>query len=698
DGSLWCFCTDPFTSDEEALTAKLHKFVSNDDGASWQEEPIDWSDKVSGVVSAVITSPAGTSLFASYTQQESTLWCVKAGGEPEQVILPGFTPELPVAQCFFVTEDIIYLTTSPEHDGNGGVKTPAKTALFSLSTKEKIADIQPVESNFSGLEGYLFGCASDGKQLFNLTYTQTGRTLCALQPDGTVKELLTDDSPSDGGGAADADGNYYFAGSDGIFRIASGGTLVENIMDSAAFSLGLPENYVTGLCRTASGDFLVALRTQMADGDGTMQLYRYHYDETLPAPSTDGLRIWSLADNATIRAAIVAYSKAHPEIAVHYTPVWEGGDYSLNAQDALRTLNTELLSGDGPDVLILDGFDAAPYLQKGMLMDLSGAIDKAALVQNIASPYTKDDAVYLLPARFSVPVLFGDAGTVENLTTLDALQAAILAAAPRPDFNVSDSGYYDPVAEKDRFGLSFLTPGQLMEFVLQTSMPALVQENAVSEENLRAALSFVKAVSDHYGLGNYREEQEFNGIASSYSNSDAVSLGDGGVEFMQTGHALYGWGTMDTTALAGNLGRYNETEKKYIGNNLVVQPGLVQGAYLPKTLLGVSASSKKQSEALDFVKIVLGETVQDSFSGDGMPVRQSSLTKMLVRNKPREKAAFAGDVTALLNTLKTPVVVDNIVKEKLEVHARALCKGEETLDAAVTGVQNDLSIYLAERK
>ncbi|MEG2286541.1 MAG: extracellular solute-binding protein, partial [Ruthenibacterium sp.] len=577
DGSLWCFCTDPFTSDEEALTAKLHKFVSTDDGASWQEEPIDWSDKVSGVISAVVTSPAGTSLFASYTQQESTLWCVKAGGEPEQVILPGFTPELPVAQCFFVTEDIIYLTTSPEHDGNGGVTTPAKTALFSLSTKEKIADIQPVENNFSGLEGYLFGCASDGKQLFNLTYTQTGRTLSALQPDGTVKELLTDDSPSDGGGATDADGNYYFAGSDGIFRIASGGTLVENIMDSAAFSLGLPENYATGLCRTASGDFLVALRTQMADGDGTMQLYRYHYDETLPAPSTDGLRIWSLSDNATIRAAIVAYSKAHPEIAVHYTPVWEGGDYSLNAQDALRTLNTELLSGDGPDVLILDGFDAAPYLQKGMLMDLSGAIDKAALVQNIASPYTKGDAVYLMPARFSVPVLFGDAGTVENLTTLSALQEAILACPPRKDINIEDTDYYTPLPENARFGLSFLSIQQLTDFALQTSLPALIQDGAVDTAAVREVLCFIKAVSDHFDLQHYRLQQTPNGLAANGPGGDMVEQWDSSLEFCQTQHAKYGWEQMKTTGLCNNICRYATKEGDglfdgvHIASNLLVQ-------------------------------------------------------------------------------------------------------------------------------
>ena len=41
----------------------------------------------------------------------------------------------------------------------------------------------------------------------------------------------------------------------------------------------------------------------------------------------------------------------------------------LTKDDALRTLNTELLAGEGPDVLILDGADLESFSGSGLLED-----------------------------------------------------------------------------------------------------------------------------------------------------------------------------------------------------------------------------------------------------------------------------------------------------------------------------------------
>ena len=47
-----------------------------------------------------------------------------------------------------------------------------------------------------------------------------------------------------------------------------------------------------------------------------------------------------------------------------------GQDAAGTEQDYIKALNTELLAGTGPDVLVLDGLPIASYIQKGVLAEL----------------------------------------------------------------------------------------------------------------------------------------------------------------------------------------------------------------------------------------------------------------------------------------------------------------------------------------
>ncbi|MEG1176566.1 MAG: hypothetical protein RSD62_07900, partial [Ruthenibacterium sp.] len=715
DGTLCLYATTaPSANVPLAEMHRLHKYISGDGGATWTKAPCDLNEKAGGLIRQVHVSPNGTLLF--HTLGDGTeagnagrgVWLQMPDGvlkkiQPEE---PFSHPEL-VSQCGFLNDDVFFLGLPSRPSATGDL--PPSAAFFSVATGEKLADIAvqgfdgtPVVGAFGG---FLDGLASDGKRLLHLAYTKQGRCLAEIAADGSAKTLF-EQLPSAvgaGAGAADSDGNYFFAAQDGIFRVANGGTLVENVVEGSRFVFSLQGYLSQGLCLAPNGDFFVSFSY---DAFNKWALYRYHFDETLPAQSADTLTLWSLQDNPTLRAAIVEFSKAAPEISVVYQVVQSGADAALPVEDAVRTLNTELLSGGGPDIIVFDGIDFAPYVQKKMLLNFSAALPKDALAQNICAPFLQGGA-YVLPARFCVPVLFGDAGTVESLTTLSALQEAILACPPRKDINIEDTDYYTPLPENARFGLSFLSIQQLTDFALQTSLPALIQDGAVDTAAVREVLCFIKAVSDHFDLKHYRLQQTPNGLAGNGPGGDVVEQWDSSLEFCQTQRAKYGWEQMKTTGLCNNICRYATKEGDglfdgvHIAANLLVQPGLVPGAYLPNTLVGVSAGSKKQEAALQFLGVLYGEAVQDGFYQDGMPVRQSSLTKMVQRTTD---ANFSGskfsmvDKAALLSSLQTPVTVNHAVSTAMSAHADALCRGKETLDAAVTGVQNDLSIYLAERK
>ena len=60
------------------------------------------------------------------------------------------------------------------------------------------------------------------------------------------------------------------------------------------------------------------------------------------------------------------------------------GEDGMTEADAIRTLNTEILAGNGPDLICLDGFNLESYLEKGVLADVSHILDQAdPLLRNI---------------------------------------------------------------------------------------------------------------------------------------------------------------------------------------------------------------------------------------------------------------------------------------------------------------------------
>lgn len=134
------------------------------------------------------------------------------------------------------------------------------------------------------------------------------------------------------------------------------------------------------------------------------------------------------------------------------------------------------------------------------------------------------------------------------------------------------------------------------------------------------------------------------------------------------------------------------------GESAILQPGTDEGAYCPAVLAAVNASSEKQEQAAQLLACLFGEDVQNSDQRDGMPVLQSALDTRIERACADGKADKAL-MESLLATIKTPVTEpDEEIRASLLTHAQAMLTGSETLDDAVEGVRNDLSLYLAEQQ
>lgn len=104
------------------------------------------------------------------------------------------------------------------------------------------------------------------------------------------------------------------------------------------------------------------------------QLKKYVYDPTISAVPENFLRVWGLYENDDIGRVVSAFGQAHPDFYITYEhPL--GEDTGMTREDAMKVLSTELATGNGPDVLLLDDLPYDTYVEKGVLADLTATLD-----------------------------------------------------------------------------------------------------------------------------------------------------------------------------------------------------------------------------------------------------------------------------------------------------------------------------------
>lgn len=730
DGTLCLYASD--LVDDEVLVSQgmtLRQFTSADGGTTWQEAPCRLNTIECNFVNELAVSPGGNVLILGIAQDKDSrkygVYYAAADGEPQPVAfdsespllqndegrpesfdsmstnaVPLFPGQPQINKLGFLSDTLAYACITPTYsqETNSDIG-PDITILFEPATGKILCKVDAGKGYSTGLLSAV-GAYPGG--LMHLVYdSATGnRTFYSVDTAGQstmrVEGLTLDNSLQTA--YADAQGNYYFITAGGIYRIAAGGALAELVVDSTGFTFSADNTIIWNhnLTYTSDGSFYVGVQGLHSR---QIDLYRYRFDKAVPAVNEKNINVWSLRDNATLRAALITFNQTHKDVTVNFTLGLPNDAQGLNEEDVIRALNTQMLAGNGPDVLVFDGMDTSAYVDKGLLVDLSTQVDGSALAPFVKSAYYKAGETYLLPARFSVPVLLGPADKMDAITTLDALRDAVLACPPRPVMDCMSEQYYTPLADNEMYALGFYSVAQLTQFALQTSAPALLQNGKVDTASLTQLLGFIEAVGKYYSMGEYPPTFTSNGAVGGGS-ADACEWLDGGYEFNATGNAVYGWDVIHTPAYLSTSWQKSRDTQEFRTLNAILQPGLVSGAYLPRTLLGVSASSTQQETALAFVQTMFSSEVQKGFYQDGMPVLQSELEASIARNcKPEwlEQYNLKTQPETFFDGLQTPVVLDTQVQKSVTTHAQALVGGTETLEQAVAAVEKELGLYLAER-
>lgn len=747
--------------------AEYKHFYSKDKGATWEEISTDWTKQLTeeekDIRNVVVTDDGEIVFRSEKTIQNEQVQQIldKDGGmneenaeeinrismenPPERIVefykvasdgnLEKFNVnafeqidtkeyEFYVDKMYWCGEDRLFISWNEylkNPDPNSDyVRDDSKNALVDTSLGETIGVLNPKKENESedemmGYSHYIYTVAND----MVVSYNSGDNSIAAISTkDGSeikdkLPKLEDNNNYSTNQIYLDTDGNLYTIDYEySVNRVATKGSLSEKIVEGSQLSLLTSQSYVDNMFVV---DDIIYLSCQ---GNPNI-LAKLEYDPDIVNDPSKTITVYAMYQTESVRNTIAEMRKKNPDMNIKIeSPEFdysEDQDYQTMVNDALRTLNTEILAGKGPDVIVLDGMPLESYAEKGILEDLSPLFDGSKeYIDSVINAYKTKDGLFVVPTRFTVPALFGDE-EVKDIKTLDDLVKAV-EKYPAPKLQKNDSsamivgGESQELPENEKPFLNVMTEYEIFSYLAPSCIPEIIKDGEVNKQNLEKFLNAIKDIYDHHGIGDMSEDESViygggGGIMMSMDSDIGETL------FVSSGSMFYSYASGQSKAALEN---YIADSMSITGNAMTKQfygvhaPGLADGVYIPKDMVGVVSTSNKKELAMEFVKLMLSEEVQNYSVWNGTPVLKSSIDKqreVYTRfiNEHNSKDLSGTKVSEinmshLWEDLNTAYNENDPFSMTLMDVTSQYCKEDITLDEAVKKVVSETEIALAEKK
>lgn len=478
------------------------------------------------------------------------------------------------------------------------------------------------------------------------------------------------------------DGNLYGLRGNSVYVRTENGTVWEQILDAENAPRMQIASAVTAV-RALASDCLVVdtwVSLSVRHGAGTRsQLLCYDYDPDLVRPQTRTLTVYSLEENPTVRQTVSQCMLEYPELEVESEVGMQEG---LEKEDAIKQLNTRLLAGEAPDVLILDGLPVDSMVEQGLLADLSALVDTDGLYP-AARAGEQDGKLWYVAGRMKLPLLLG-AG-YEPPESLDQLAQAVESG---PQLHTQST-----LSDRAVLGQP---PEEIAVVLLPGMRDELLQDGQIDRAALEEFYTLVGRLCSAAGPDIYRELWRSETMEEKLA-SEGISVEMSGMVLFPE-NAAAELETFDNLADVCNA-FYNKDSSGVIdlGQYCVRSVLGAQGVYVPSVMAGIPATQDETADAAIFLQTLLSHSVQQYELDDGLPVRPESLQSQWELQPIREYLPHADDVLPQLEPLlaaaDTPVVPDYFDEVVVET-------AKQDLSAAVSAAQvcDQLQTWLAEQR
>ena len=489
---------------------------------------------------------------------------------------------------------------------------------------------------------------------------------------------------------AAGEGTYYLANSKGIFVYKEDGSIVEQIYDAGRGVMGeTASSLIFNHFLAGENEDFYALYTDYETQK--LSICYYYYNGSVTSEVKNELSVYSLYESRMIEDAVRKYEREHPETEVTYEYAVES-DGSGNPEDAIDTLNTQLLNKEGPDILLLDDLPVDSYIERGVLEDLTDDVQQlvsdGTILENVVKGTAVDGKNYELPAAFSLPVYYGTQETIKRLDTLESITQYM---EENPNGRVLGAASLQQVA-----------------YLLFAANYQDIQENGVfSQEALVRILETAKVIWD----ANPSEAME---EAWNTGFSSQVTSGKGMSAFASIGmDELY-----DDTDITGVNDINGISSMAMMFDIFTKHPEMtaenVNNMYTPANRMGINSSSSQKELAKDFMETVLSDEIQVGDYLEGLPVRVESLEKLPQisdasdmtistsydggpsRDYGMPSADQVQQIVDMAKQADTSLLIDRTVRNTFLECVENYAGGDVSAQEAAQDMSDKMELYLAE--
>lgn len=296
-----------------------------------------------------------------------------------------------------------------------------------------------------------------------------------------------------------------------------------------------------------------------------------------------------------VKSRVIAFNKSNEQYRIDlqdYTSMYtDNGDY----QDGISKLNTDIVSGKIPDIILIDnGMPVDSYIGKGLFADLYPFIDNDAeinredLMPNIMEAFSENGKLYVLVPDYRIQTVIAktsEVGTERGWTVADAVKL------------------WDSKPEGTEF-IAGATRSNMMYTCMNYAADQFVDYETgkcdFNNDNFVQMLEFIKRfpeeISDDYYTDTYWENYD-----SMWRDGKVIAQDYYLTDFRDLNYAKYGTFGEDITL---------------IGFPSANKDG---SAILPARQLAISSKSKNQEGAWEFLRYFLSDDYQKETSG--FPIR-----------------------------------------------------------------------------
>ena len=688
--------------------------VSKDNGETWEEEKSEWWSRLNADDHHIMSSAIGADHTTVVIYSDSD-----EGGEWTQsclLIKPDGT-EIPVKRSAGA-EQLYPVAAVVAENGRAFISVLGNDNLYEIKEDgscEVFLTVQnggPQLMQFQGNLLIMDGSTYNAPLLYDI---EKGEYV----EDEALESFVKEDYK--GGNKFNIDNGYemfffpgeenilYIAGEKGLHRHVIGGSAIEQVIDGNLSTFGNPAQRILSVVLLENNEFLALFDDS--------RLIRYTYDPDMPTVPNESLKVYSLKENSTIQQAISLYQTVNPEVFVQYE-VGMGQDSAVTREDALKSLNTKIMAGEGPDVLILDGMPIASYIEKGLLADmtsmLTGLGGEEELFGNIVNAMKMDNGIYAMPCEIEIPVISAKEKYLSGMKDLEGIADTIeTLRKENPEKNL----------------ISICSERGVLRFFGMVCVPAWTDvDGSLNKEAVTEFLTQSKRIydaqmdglpdkiTDSYKRGNeswiqYAGETREDSI---YFRSGINSMEYvGNYEQMIKGTVSGLWSYCDLIS-ANRVAGFEDCEWS-------VMNGQSSNVFCAETLLGINAASPYTAQAEDFIKLCLGRENQISLFS-GLPVNKAALAEICIANPADigengeygymgssnedgeylEYVSYWPDESQVerlrkcIESADTAYIEDAVIESVVYEEGVIYLQGRESLEEAVDNIYKKVAIYMAE--